>query len=223
MVILEPRHIVRSLLLLLIVATSGTGIVAAQSPDLVTDRPDQTESATVVPKGLVQVETGYLFTRDGNVDSYEVPGTLFRIGLGGRLELRLGHAGAIGGGGKHGAGDTNVGVKVNLLEGRDGPKPELAILGGLSFPTGDHGFSSDGIDPSFLFSFAHALSPKLSLGYNIGMSWESSSTSADTVSIRFTVPQGGDITGAVVKVYVQFKESAGGGTTYPSYAVQGAP
>jgi len=57
----------------------------------------------------------------------------------------------------------------------------------------------------------------------IGMSWESSSTSADTVSIRFTVPQGGDITAAVVKVYVQFKESAGGGTTYPSYAVQGAP
>ena len=33
---------------------------------------------------------------DGNVDSYEVPGTLFRIGLGGRMELRVGHAGAIG-------------------------------------------------------------------------------------------------------------------------------
>ena len=57
----------------------------------------------------------------------------------------------------------------------------------------------------------------------IGMSWEAASTSADTVSIRFTVPQSGDITGAVVKVYVTFKESAGGGTTYPSYAVQGAP
>lgn len=173
MVILEPRHIVRSLLLLLIVATNGTGIVVAQSPDLVTDRPDQTESATVVPRGMVQVETGYLFARDGNIDSYEVPGTLFRIGLGGRMELRLGHTGAIGRGGRNGAGDTNLGVKVNLIKGRDGAKPELAILGGLSLPTGDHEFSSDGIDPSFLFSFTHALSPKLSLGYNIGTSWES--------------------------------------------------
>jgi hypothetical protein len=48
------------------------------------------------------------------------------------------------------------------------------------------------------------------------MSWESSSTSADTVSLRFTVPQGGDITGAKVKVYVTFKESASGGITPPS-------
>tara|TARA_R100000306_G_scaffold38569_1_gene38439 strand:+ start:46 stop:369 length:324 start_codon:yes stop_codon:yes gene_type:complete len=45
----------------------------------------------------------------------------------------------------------------------------------------------------------------------IGMSWESSSTSANTVSIRFTVPQGGDITGAVIKVYANFKEAASGG------------
>ncbi len=50
----------------------------------------------------------------------------------------------------------------------------------------------------------------------IGMSWESSSTSADTVSLRFTVPQGGDISGAKVKVYVTFKESASGGITPPS-------
>ena len=222
MVILEPRHIVRSLLLLLIVATSGTGIVAAQSPDLVTDRPDQTESATVVPKGLVQVETGYLFTRDGNVDSYEVPGTLFRIGLGGRLELRLGHAGAIGGGGKHGAGDTNVGVKVNLLEGRDGPKPELAILGGLSFPTGDHGFSSDGIDPSFLFSFAHALSPKLSLGYNIGMSWESfSDQSSRDAFILYSLVLGVGVTDRLSTFLELFGDRQNTGVTATGVSIDG--
>ena len=47
----------------------------------------------------------------------------------------------------------------------------------------------------------------------IGMSWESTSTANNTASVRFTVPQGGDITGAVVKVYVQFKEAASGGIT----------
>ena len=47
-------------------------------------------------------------------------------------------------------------------------------MGGLSLPTGDHGFSSDGVDPSFLVAFAHELRPRLSLGYNVGAAWESS-------------------------------------------------
>ena len=87
-------RVVRAFLFVL-VAPVGTGIARAQSAELVTDRPDETESATVVPRGLVQVETGYLFTRDSGMDSYAVPGTLARIGLGGRTELRIGHAGLI--------------------------------------------------------------------------------------------------------------------------------
>ena len=51
--------------LLSLVVQAWTGVASAQSPDLVTDRPDQTESAAVVPHGLVQVETGYRFVRDG--------------------------------------------------------------------------------------------------------------------------------------------------------------
>ena len=67
----------------MLIAQVGTGVARGQSPDMVTDRPDQTESATVVPRGLLQVEMGYLFARDGDVDGYAVPGTLFRLGLGG--------------------------------------------------------------------------------------------------------------------------------------------
>ena len=153
-----------------------TGAVgaSAQSPELVTDRPDQTESATVVPRGLLQVETGYLFTREGNVDSHAAPGTLFRIGLGGRTELRLGHAGVVGAEGRRGAGDSELGAKVNLIPRADGWRPELALLGSLALPTGGHGFSSGGADPSFLAAFAHELAPRLSLGYNAGAAWESS-------------------------------------------------
>ena len=86
-------------LLLLLIAPVGTGVAREQPPDMVTDRPDQTESAAVVPRGLLQVETGYLFARDGDVDGHAVPGTLFRLGLGGRLELRIGHVGIVGGAG----------------------------------------------------------------------------------------------------------------------------
>ena len=153
---------------------AGTGAASAQAPELVTDRPDQTESATVVPRGLLQVETGYLFTRDDAVDSHAAPGTLFRIGVGGRTELRLGHGGVMGTQGRRGAGDAELGAKVNLIPRADGWRPELAILGGLSLPTGGDGFSSSGADPSFLVAFAHDLAPRLALGYNAGAAWGSS-------------------------------------------------
>ena len=164
---------VKSLLLGAAVLTSTVG-ANAHAQELVTDRPDQTESATVVPRGLLQVETGYLFTRDGDIDSHAAPGTLFRIGFGGRTELRLGHTGVLGTEGRRGAGDSEIGAKVNLIPQADGWRPELAILGGLSLPTGDSRFSSDGADPSFLVAFAHELAPRLSLGYNAGAAWESS-------------------------------------------------
>ena len=158
---------------------TGTADANAQSPELVTDRPDQTESATAVPRGLLQIETGYLFTRDGGVDSHAAPGTLFRIGLGGRTELRLGHAGVMGTEGLRGTGDSEIGAKVNLIPQADGRRPELAFLGGLSLPTGHHGFSSGGADPSFLVAFAHELAPRLALGYNAGAAWESSPDGPD--------------------------------------------
>ena len=154
---------------------AGAAGANAQTPELVTDRPDRTESATVVPRGLLQVETGYLFAREGGVDSFAAPGTLFRIGLGGRTELRLGHAGVVGAEGRRGAGDSEVGAKVNLIPQADGWRPELALLGGLSLPTGGDGFSSGGADPSFLVAFAHEPAPGVSLGYNAGAAWESSS------------------------------------------------
>ena len=83
----------------------------AQVPDLVTDRPDQTELPTVVRRGSFQVETGYLFARDDGVDLFEVPGTLFRIGLGGRTELRLGYAGVVGSEGRRSSGDSAIGAR----------------------------------------------------------------------------------------------------------------
>ena len=185
--------VVRALLLLLTVHI-GSGVASAQSQELVTDRPDQTESATVVLRGMVQVETGYLFSRDGDVNHYEVPGTLFRVGLGGRTELRIGHAGVIGEEKRHGAGDSELGVKVNFIERADGWRPEVAILGGLSLPTGDDGFSSEGVDPSFLVSFAYTLSPRLSLGSNIGAAWESSSEETDRdVVIVYSLVLGGGL------------------------------
>lgn len=183
----------------------AVGTASAQTPDLVTDRPDQTESAAAVPRGLVQVETGYLLSRDDGVDTFEAPGTLVRIGLGARTELRVGHAGVIGSGRRHGAGDSEVGAKVNLIEAADGWTPQMAVIGGLSLPTGDERFSSDGVDSSILMAFAHELSPRLSLGYNLGAAWESSPDRPDReASLLYTLALGIGVTdrlGAYLEVF----------------------
>ena len=192
------------------------GTASAQTADLVTDRPDQTESAAAVPRGLVQVETGYLLSRDDGVDTFEAPGTLVRIGLGARIELRIGHAGIIGSSRRHGAGDSEIGAKVNLIAAADGWTPELAILGGLSLPTGAEPYSSDGVDPSFLAAFAHELSPRLSLGYNLGAAWESSRDQPDRqASVLYSLVLGVGVTdrlGAFVEVFGNRRTAADAAT-----------
>lgn len=71
--------------------------IAAQEDDkktIVTDRPDQTESALTVPAGYLQIETGTMFEKlndDGTkTEATTFNTTLLRLGLFANLELRLG-------------------------------------------------------------------------------------------------------------------------------------
>ena len=81
---------------LLFLAALLAPVVVAQEedtpPEMVTDRPDQTESSNIVLPGHVQFEIGYTHVEvelDG-VDFVfdELPQTLARIGLSKRFELR---------------------------------------------------------------------------------------------------------------------------------------
>src|SRR6187549_2682149 len=64
-----------------------------EKPDLVTDRPDQTEAPVLVPKGGLQVETGFMFEKDKSraVDAtnYTYNTTLVKYGVNENFELRL--------------------------------------------------------------------------------------------------------------------------------------
>ncbi len=201
----------------------------AQAPELVTDRPDQTESSAVVPRGTVQLETGWLFSReDGGglrVDTHEIPGTLVRVGLLERLELRFGWSGftsverraAASETKTDGAGDAEVGAKLYLRSER-GPAPETALLVGLSLPVGDEEISSERADPSFRFSMSHSLSQRLALGYNLGMAWGSAPDQRgerDTLSdYLYTATLGIGINsrvGSFVELFGEIPASADGG------------
>ncbi len=153
-------------------------------PELVTDRPDQTESSVVVPPGYVQVETGWGLARhqEGGIrtNTHTFPGTLFRIGVLDRVELRLGYGGALWEQTREagqstnlsGSGDMGVGAKLYFWE-EQGWVPEAALLAGVSLPVGKEQFSSGRADPTFRINLSHTLSDSLSFGYNLGATWES--------------------------------------------------
>ncbi len=172
-------------ILVMALLLAAVSIVAAGASELVTDRPDQTESSLVVPKGSWQYELGWLFSRDDeggvSVETHEVPGTLLRVGLSEKVELRIGWTGHIESEvsagifsvDEDGLGDAELGAKIHLAEERGG-RPEVAVLISTSVPVGDDAFTSDRFDPALRLAFAHTLSNTVGLGYNLGLSFDSS-------------------------------------------------
>jgi len=115
---------------------------------MVTDRPDFTESASVVPTGHLQLEAGYTFTRDrgdeGLRRGHAYPEALLRIGLTERVELRAGQSFLttrtvpVPSGPSDrstGADDLYLGMKIRLFDQRAG-RPELALIAQATLPTG---------------------------------------------------------------------------------------
>jgi hypothetical protein len=173
------RHLLKTVPVLLL-CLGFTSPAAAQ--ELITDRPDQTESAATVPPGHVQVELGLTHSEDreggAELELDKVGATLVRIGLAPRLELRLGWEGyldatvttAAGSFDFDGSGDGEVGVKYVLKEaGAAGL--QIALLAGTSVPIGDEAVSSDAYDPSFRVLFDQELTDRVALGYNLGVEW----------------------------------------------------
>jgi hypothetical protein len=131
-------------------ALTLSSIVQAQdSTPIVTDRPDVTEAAIVVPRLSVQVENGLTWTVQDHQHTVSGTETLLRVGIGQRIELRvevpdyLLNLSA----GRHpdGFNDLSLGLKQQL-----GPVPgniQLSIIAATSFPSGTGGISTHGIDP----------------------------------------------------------------------------
>lgn len=165
-------------------------LVKAQekTPELITDRPDQTESSAVVPHKSLQIETGFVLENDETnlivQKSFAYNTTLLRYGLLNNFELRLGldYLGeridikntdstlSVSG-----ISPIYTGFKVKITE-EDGLKPEIAFLGGLVIPlTASDVFKPEYSAAKIRFSFSHTLSERISLGYNLGAEWDGES------------------------------------------------
>lgn len=214
----------KSLWYCLLMIPATTDPLPAQ--DLVTDRPDQTESSWVIPVGRFQVETGIVYEHEapGAVDPAEqnrlgIATTLLRVGLSDRFELRVAGEyyhetirrpclsdsasfdcvdGTIESVGKGIAGIA-VGAKIAVIE-EDGWIPETSFLGHLTLPVGAESFRPSYIVPDFRFSMSHSLTDGVSFGYNLGGEWDDAGGAAGVYTATLGVDLSRSI-GAYVELF----------------------
>lgn len=136
--------------------------------ELITDRPDQTESAWTVPLKALQIESGVSLHRADNKLTFQVLQNVWRYSPVSRLEVRLTSGLTIK---AHEARITQTsfdnleaGLKFQFTEG----KVPLALLSHLILPTGTLDAQS-GLFCKLLWS--HHLGPYLNVGYNVGMEY----------------------------------------------------
>ena len=147
--------------------------------DIVTDRPDQTESSVVVPVGYLQIESGAIYTRiDEQESEFIYNTTLFRYGLLPWLELRLvqdigQRQLALDGGELTSMGffPLRLGTKVHLLNER-GLVPETALLYEAELPTGSSEFKPEGASHTIRALLSYTLTESIDLGTNLGINVE---------------------------------------------------
>ncbi|WP_333599098.1 transporter [Flavobacterium sp.] len=154
---------------------SGISFAQKQEP-IEADRPDQTETPAIVPKGMFQVETGFTFQKnERHSQTLNLPSTLWKYGVNENLELRLITefvSEKINAEKLSGFTPVLLGFKVSLCEEK-GIFPKTSFIGHLSLPNAaSSNYKTDYMAPEFRFTMQHSLSEKLSLGYNLGCEWD---------------------------------------------------
>lgn len=140
---------------------------------IITDRPDQTESSSTVGNGNLQVESGFLIAYERDYYSTRqilAPSTLFRYGVCRTVELRLLSQFETFKRSNYkteGFSDFELGTKIQILNS-DKKNIKIAFLSHFIFPSGTKSLSKDEYGSINKLAFSHNLSENVALGYNIG-------------------------------------------------------
>jgi hypothetical protein len=151
-------------------------VYAQNSEPIQADRPDQTETPAIVPKGMFQVETGFTFQKeDATSNTLSLPSTLWKYGVNENFELRVITEFISE---KNDSQNLNgvlpiyIGFKVKIMEEK-GWMPKTSFIGHIGLPNvASTKYKTDYIAPEFRFVMQHTLSEKFSLSYNLGAEWD---------------------------------------------------
>jgi hypothetical protein len=153
---------------LLLLSLPMVPVVFGQS--IVTDRPDFTESTTVVSFRKIQIESGCEYAAFTSLKELSFPNTLVRIGLGRQLEARLGFSGwtkdKMDSHSSTYLNDMALEAKYHIT-GKEAKVP-LAIVLVSTLPTGDKQVRVEAPEFGLKFAGAKDLSANMSLSSNLG-------------------------------------------------------
>jgi hypothetical protein len=195
------KQVVFLITFLSVLLISFAVLAQTEKPEIVTDRPDQTEAPVLVPKGGLQVETGFVYENDKSSNirttNYDYNTTLIKYGVNENFELRFitGYAGQRVRISESAASKINgfspiaLGVKIKLAE-ETGIWPQAALISHVNLKAGSDEFESDYTSMNFRFTFAHTLSNKFALSYNVGAEWDGTTPEATflyTLSLGYLI------------------------------------
>jgi len=147
---------------LILISTSFSSLFS----QLITDRPDQTESSVVLPQGHIQIETGISLE-----DSQSDINTLFRIGIVNGVEMRINSNYLINDDisslKKSSFSDFEIGAKFRIMD-KDNKITKIGFLTHLSIPTAPEIFSYNEYGLLSRLLVSHDLKNDSQIGYNIG-------------------------------------------------------
>tara|TARA_R110001592_G_scaffold296493_1_gene566921 strand:- start:269 stop:1030 length:762 start_codon:yes stop_codon:yes gene_type:complete len=149
------------------------------SQTIVTDRPDQTESASTIEKGSLQIESGILigFSDKDSFSEHQIlaPTTLFRYGIKKGIELRvLNQLESLKNEATNkkvtGISDLELGTKIQLFK-KENVNTEIAVLSHLIIPTGSKDLTINKFGSINKLSISHDFNENVALGYNVGYNY----------------------------------------------------
>lgn len=147
--------------------------------EIVTDRPDQTESSTTIPLKSFQFESGVLLGNYILANSSEqlllIPTTLLRYGLTKKIELRLVEQlvninNIQASEDNFGLSDLEFGAKIQILK-NPAINTEIAFISHLVLPTGAISVTNEHVGTVNKIAISHGITDFLDLGYNVGYNY----------------------------------------------------
>ena len=178
---------------------------------LIGDRPTQTASSYVIPKGYFQLEDGFVYETDINeTKNITYSSMLLRYGLFENLELRFTNEYSKtkneGFSDISGLSPFSVGTKIHVNEEK-GWIPEIAFLAHISVAkTGSKNFMQNFHSTHMAVAFNNTINDLLSIGYSMGVEFPSEiNYSIGTYSV-VTGFAFSDKLGGFVEVYGNFSK-----------------
>jgi hypothetical protein len=184
-------------------------ITTISAQEIITDRPDQTESSSIIPLKSLQIEAGVFFQRGTRAQANAHPSVLWRYGVSKNFELRLltefeTNRTISNSLKKSGISDLQIGTKIQLFKKKN-VNTEIAFLSHFILPTAKRELTNDRLGTINKLSISHVISNNFGLGYNVGYDYLGTGIGNLTYSMALSVSLS-DKVGAYIEPYGEFAE-----------------